>query len=111
MGFAKTEVKHTSNLWFLHPPSDEERDTFLESLSAADDWLFDQEMDAPAKIFEDKLNGLKKDFTKFFKRLHEKQQRPRVIAELLNHLNQSEHFYSKSAIESKIRCQMSGLKK
>ena len=75
--------------------SDEEREAFLTDLSAADDWLFDQEMDAPTKVFTDKLSSLKKSFAKFFKRLHEKERRPRVIADLLSHLNQSEHFYSK----------------
>ena len=65
----------------------------MESLTAADDWLFDQEMDAPAKIFTDKLSALKKDFGKFFKRLNEKQQRPKVVADLLSHLNNSENFY------------------
>ena len=67
----------------------------MENLSAADDWLFDQEMDAPAKVFTDKLSTLKKEFKGFFKRVHEKQQRPRLYAELLSHLNHSEHFYSK----------------
>ena len=50
-------------------------------------------MDAPAKIFTDKLSALKKDFGKFFKRLNEKQQRPKVVADLLSHLNNSENFY------------------
>ena len=74
---------------------DEEREKYLEDLSAADDWLFDQEMDAPAKVFSDKLSSLQKDFSTFFKRLREKEQRPRAIADLLTHLNNSEHFYSK----------------
>ena len=76
--------------------TDEERQRFLEDLSAADDWLFDQEMDAAAKVFTDKLSSLQKDFSSFFKRLREKEQRPRAIAELLTHLNHSQHFYSKS---------------
>ena len=80
--------------------SDEEREAFLADLSAADDWLFDQEMDAPTKVFTDKLSSLKKSFAKFFKRLHEKERRPRMIADLLSHLNQSEHFYSKSMDQS-----------
>lgn len=76
--------------------TDEEREKFLEDLSAADDWLFDQEMDAPAKVFSEKLTGLRKDFASFFKRLHEKEQRPRAMADLLSRLNQSEHFYTMS---------------
>jgi len=76
--------------------TDEERQRFLEDLSAADDWLFDQEMDAAAKVFTDKLSSLQKDFSSFFKRLREKEQRPRAIAELFTHLNHSQHFYTMS---------------
>jgi len=60
-------------------------------------------MDVPAKVFKDKLAEIKKvrednqmGFKAFFSRLKEKEKRPKVIAELKNVLNNSEHFYAMS---------------
>ncbi|XP_033106267.1 hypoxia up-regulated protein 1-like [Anneissia japonica] len=77
---------------YISCSTEEMREQISASLSEASDWLYDQEYDAPAKLFEDKLKNLTRATKKLEFRVEEKKRRPEAIAALKDALNTSVYF-------------------
>ncbi|CAC5426298.1 HYOU1 [Mytilus coruscus] len=69
-----------------------EREKLSKLLSEASDWMYDQEEDAKAEIYQDKLKSLKKEIKDLKARVYEFEERPKALKALKDMLNHTKYF-------------------
>ena len=69
--------------------TDEERQTILDALKVAGEWLEEDGYEAETELYYQKLRELKRTSRPVFRRLKEARSRPKLIAELMGALNRS----------------------
>ena len=72
--------------------TEEQREEMRLKLSAASDWLYEQEPDTKRKAYEDKLSDLQKITKDLQLRVYELQERPKALEALNSIMNYSTHF-------------------
>ncbi|XP_076438403.1 hypoxia up-regulated protein 1-like isoform X9 [Babylonia areolata] len=71
---------------------EEERESILQKLSEASDWLYEQPDDSKKEVFTNKLTELKTLMRNISQRVYEKEERPKALEALRHHLNATTHF-------------------
>ncbi|XP_052061435.1 hypoxia up-regulated protein 1-like isoform X3 [Mytilus californianus] len=69
-----------------------EREKLSKLMSEASDWMYDQEEDAKAEIYQDKLKSLKKEIKELKARVYEFEERPKALKALKDMLNHTKYF-------------------
>ncbi|CAG2256140.1 HYOU1 [Mytilus edulis] len=69
-----------------------EREKLTKLLSEASDWMYDQEEDAKAEVYQDKLKSLKKEIKDLKARVYEFEERPKALKALKDMLNHTKYF-------------------
>ncbi|VDI13919.1 Hypothetical predicted protein [Mytilus galloprovincialis] len=69
-----------------------EREKLTKLLSEASDWMYDQEEDAKAEVYQDKLKSLKKEIKDLKARVYEFEERPKALKALTDMLNHTKYF-------------------
>ena len=69
--------------------TDEERQTILDALKVAGEWLEEDGYEAETELYYQRLRELKRASRPVFRRLKEARSRPKLITELMGALNRS----------------------
>ncbi|XP_025101931.1 LOW QUALITY PROTEIN: hypoxia up-regulated protein 1-like [Pomacea canaliculata] len=72
--------------------TEEERQNILQQLSEASDWLYDQPEGTKKEAFINKLKDLKELMKNINLRVYEKEERPKALEALKQHLNSTRFF-------------------
>ena len=75
--------------------TDTERDTILEALRVAGEWMEDEGYDAETEVYYQKLRELRRSSRAIFRRLNEAIKRPKFLANLKSSINMSFDFLNR----------------
>ena len=79
----------------MYVSTDTERDTILEALRVAGEWMEDEGYDAETEVYYQKLRELRRTSRAVFRRLNEAVKRPKFLANLKSSINMSLDFLNR----------------